>query len=296
MKILVGQYHLNSVGGTETFTYTLVKELHKQGHIVDLLTFIPGYVSDFITQEIPNIQVNVMKTDKHDVSLVNHNVVVDKIKGVLKCEKIIQTCHGVIPPLEKPSINADHLVSISKEIYDDIKKQGFNGSIILNGIDCDRFDIKVPLNTKIKRILSLAQSESANKLLQKTCDILGCELITLNKNTNPKFDIENDINNVDLVVGLGRSAYDAIACGRPVFIWDDRNYQGNLGDGYLTIDNFNELIKTNCSGRRYKKPYTAEQIALEIQEHYNHNDSQLYRDLALTEFNITKQVKKYLEI
>lgn len=294
MKILVGQFHLNTIGGTETFTYTLIKELVKQGHKVELITLHPGYVSNLIQQQF-GIVANQL-TYNYDLSLVNHNVVVDKIRTLgIKTKKLIQTCHGTIPPLEKPSSNADYHVAISKEIEHDINLQGFTEtSVIMNGIDCERFCPIKPLNEKITKILSLTQSEQSNIFLNDVCSILECQLQTLNKNRNPKFDIEHDINDADLVVGLGRSAYDALACGRPVFVWDNRSYQGSLGDGYLTKESFSEFIKNNCSGRRYKKIYSPEQVANEINENYNSKSSDIYRKLALNEFNITKQVQKYL--
>lgn len=297
MNILVGQYHLNTIGGTETFTYTLCKELYKQGHNINLFTLNPGFVSNILESEIPNLKTNNIDYKKYDICLVNHNIVVDSLKKELPDARIIQTCHGTIPKLEEPSVNADCYVSISEEVNKYVNSLGFsNSSVILNGIDCDKFDVKNPINKKIKRILSLAQSNKANIILSEVANILNAELITINKNKNPIFEIQNIINSVDIVIGLGRSAYDAIACGRPVFIWDFRDYQGNLGDGFLTIDNFKEVVRNNCSGRRYNKRYTAKSIAKEILEKYNFNNSQYYRDLALKEFNIKKQVQKYLDL
>ena len=294
MKILVGQYHLNSIGGTETFTYTLVKELVRQGHFVDLITFVPGFLSNMLEQET-GIPTNVIRESHYDIALVNHNIVVDKIRSLGVVENIIQTCHGIIPNLEFPTNNANKHIAISKEIEDNINEKGFtNTEIILNGIDCNRFNPVITLNSRIRNIVSLSQSESANTTLSIVCNLLGCNLITFNKNTNPTFAIEKFINQGDLVVGLGRSAYDAIACGRPVFVWDERDYQGNLGDGYLTVDNFDDFAINNCSGRRNKKVYTPELIAKEILENYNSNDMSNYRQLALDKLNIEKQVQKYL--
>lgn len=293
MRILVGQNHMNTIGGTETFTYTLVHELVKQGHDVGLYTIVEGSVSNRLKKELPGIEVNKFNSS-YDVALVNHNTTVKHIRDKGYCDNIIQTCHGTLPELEQPSPYASSHVSISKEIKDYLKSLNFESNIILNGIDCNRFKPVNPIRKKIRHILSLSQSRKANSILEEACNIIGCDLITFNKHTNPTFYIEDYINECDVVVGLGRSAYDSMACGRPVFIWDCRAYQGNLGDGFIKPYNELGVINYNCSGRYYKNEYNAKEIAKEILENYDYKESGYYRELALDKFNIEKQVEKYL--
>lgn len=292
MNILVGQFHMNSLGGTEEFTYTLCKILKKIGHNVDLITFNPGFLSDKLTNEF-NIPVNNL-SNNYDICLTNHNNVVRLIRSRFPNLTIIQTSHGIIPELEKFDNLANKFVSISAEIQNHFSN--FNSTIIWNGIDTDRFKPNKPLNAKIKRILSLTQSNKANKIIQDVCDKLDCELLHFDKNRNPKFNIEDDINNSDLVFGLGRSAYTAMSCGRPVFVWDFRHYMGNLGDGFLTPDNYNSMMENNTSGRKFNKSYTSDDIVKEIKEKYSKNLLDDMRSISLTDFNMEKQISKYLSL
>lgn len=57
MKILIGQNHLHTIGGSETYTYTLVEELVRRGHHVDLVCNVPGMVSEIMKQNF-KIRVN----------------------------------------------------------------------------------------------------------------------------------------------------------------------------------------------------------------------------------------------
>lgn len=50
---------------------------------------------------------------------------------------------------------------------------------------------------------------------------------------------------------MGRGALEAMFCERAVIVFD---YQG--GDGLVTENNFEEIIKCNLSGRRFKSNIT----------------------------------------
>jgi hypothetical protein len=294
MKILVGQNHLHTIGGTETFTYTLIKELVRQGHEVELATFYMGLLSNKIEEDF-SIKPNRL-TNNYDLSLVNHNPVVEMIRELgIRTKKLIQTSHG-FHEMERPSSKADIIVAISEEVSKSVEGLGFEKPrVILNGVDCERFNIRTELNPQIKNILSLSQSEKANSLLKKVSANLACNFESFNKDKNPIFNVEDAINRSDLVFGLGRSAFDALACGRPVFIWDNREYQGNLGDGYLTDKNFDDFVLNNCSGRRLKKFYSADEITEVIKDNYSDN-SVANRNIALEKTNIEIQVQKYLNL
>lgn len=288
MKVLVANNYFEKMGGSETFCYTLIEELKRAGHEVEYFTFYKGIISEKIERELG---VRFMSKWKYDLILANHHTCVRYLahKG-----KIIQTCHGVFPSLERPSKFADGHVSISEEIATHLLDKGFKSKVILNGINCDRFSVKQPINSQLKNVLSLCQSDEANDLLKKACDILGINLFQLNKNINPKWEVEEVINEVDLVVGLGRSAYEAMACGRPVLIFDDRGYFDSYSDGYLNEENIDFSIINNCSGRFYKKRLGLDDLVKELQK-YSPKEGLFLREYALRNLNIRNQVEKYFE-
>ena len=287
LNILVANSKLNSIGGSETFSYTLISELKKQGHFVEYFTFEKGLVSD----KIENILGVFFKTkNKYDLILANHNTCVEKLYGI---GYIIQTCHGIFPKLEKPSIFSNAYVSISQEIQESLSMHGISSKIILNGIDLSRFRCVNKLNNNLKSVLSLCHSIEANKLLKEVCLDLNIELKIAYKYDKPVFEIENKINEVDLVIGLGRSAYEAMACGRPVVVWDNRKYFSSVGDGYVkNILGFSVI--NNCSGRYLNKEYTKDDLKQEILK-YNHLDSIFFREFAEKKLNITSVVHEYFD-
>lgn len=285
MKILITNHWLKKLGGSETFTYTLAKELQRKGHEVHFFTNVEGLVSNRLLAE--GVKRSNLKS-KYDLILANHHTTVDKVHHL---GPTIQTCHGVIPKLEQPSENADILVAISEEVALHIKTT----HIIRNGVDCQRFKPSRKLPSKPKKILSLVHSDEANILLRKLCKELNIHLLPFNKYSNPIWDIERIINQCDLVISLGRGVYEAMACGVAVVVFDKRPYQKAMADGYLSKDIIDKVIKNNCSGRFFKHEFTKEELASEIQK-YNPKDGVFLRNYALEHFNIEYQAEKYLNL
>ncbi|MCL6219178.1 UDP-glycosyltransferase [Zunongwangia pacifica] len=287
LNILVATSHLNRLGGSVTFTYALIEELKGRSNIeVEYFTFEKGIVSNKIENELG---VNFLSRNKYDLILANHNTIVEKLYGL---GFIIQTCHGIFPSLEQPSFLSDAYVAISQEVLDHIGKIGKPVKLIYNGINLNRFREFKPVSKKLKTILSLCQSDKANLFIKEVCEDHGFRFLGYNKNENPIWEIENMINDSDLVIGLGRSAYEAMACGRPVIIYDNRSYFPEFGDGYV-LENLGLSLINNCSGRYFKKKISKKELYLEFNK-YNPSDGYLLREFAEKELDVSKNVSKYL--
>lgn len=288
MNILIATNHLEKIGGTESYTYALINELVKRGHKVEYFTFFRGEIS----KRIESLGVKFRSHIFYDLILANHNTTVNHL---YKRGYIIQTCHGTTVGVESPTSRANHIVSISHEVHDYLKEKGFQSSIIYNGIDCERFYPQKPTSSQLKHVLSLCQSEKANDIIKGACQQLGVSFSKINKYTENIWDIEKAINNADLVVGIGRSLYDAMACGRPVISFDCRCYSKNYGDGYLTPSNIQQSLMYNCSGRFSKKQWDQTSFIEELKK-YNAKDGIFFRNFALSHLNIKNVVDQYLNL
>lgn len=287
-SILVATNHLVQGGGSETYTYTIIKELLRRDFEVEYFTFSKGEFSDRMEK---GTGVKFLSKKKYDLILANHTTCVEALMGL---GFIIQTCHGIYPELEQPSRCANFHVAVSKEVQSHLLLKGFNSVVIMNGIDVSKFYSRKRINEKLTNVLSLCQSEQANNFLQKVCDTLGLNFIFLDKNVNPTWSVEDVINEADLAIGLGRSAYEAMACGRPVIIFDDRAYSDSFADGYIT-DNFINSLSCNCSGRFYKLKLTEEEMVEEF-EKYNTVDGEILKKYIYDNMTIELVVDKYLNL
>lgn len=296
MNILVTNNTFGHIGGSETYAYTFIEELKKRNFNVDAM---PGMtINGKIGEMVRGLGVDINPQPKHnnyDAVLGSHTSTMIKVKH-LSCP-IVQTCHGVYVEPEQPSPYANIYVSISDEVKNHLKNKGYESTIIYNGVNLDRFKPTKKINKELKVVLSLSQSQSLNNTLKRVCDSLGLQFKYRNKYSNPIFNIENEINEADLVVTLGRGAYESMACGRPVLVLDQRPYvsKSPIGDGMVTIDNINELMKYNCSGRLTNTVYSDQMIINEFKK-YDHTIGEFLRVFAERELDIKKQVDKYLNL
>ena len=290
MKILLGTHYLAKTGGTESYTYALATELKRLGHEVEHFANVRGGVSSLLEEK----GVPFMSADHYDLILANHNTVVEKLWTY---GFIVQTCHGNIAELEQPSPFADTYVSVSEEVRDHLQSLGFqSAAVIPNGIDCNRFYPKKPASQTLTTVLSLCQSDVANDFIRKCCEAINVEFLCSNKFTDNVWSIEELINQSDLVIGLGRSAYDAMACGRAVLVYDFREYMGEfLGDGMLTPETIGKSMYCNCSGRASRMKFN-EQTFVEEMQKYSPELGAWSREYALQNLNIEQAVQRYLDV
>jgi len=288
MKILLTNNHLVGLGGSETFTYTVAKELVSRGHSVDVFTFAKGLMSD----EISKFANVVDEPDKeYDLILINHNSCLRKLDGISGFK--IFTSHGIYPALEQPEKGANMYIAISEEVKGHLANKSFESELLYNGVDCERFFPKKPIRKELKKIFSLCQGRFAQDVLRQACKILDIELIETNSGQR-EWNIEDYINKADLVVSLGRGAYESMACGRNVLVYDARPYGlNNCGDGIVTSENVKELLKNNLSGRNKQIAFDVATIVEELKK-YDPEQGERNRQFALENFDIKKQVDKYI--
>ena len=292
-RVLLANQFLKNLAGTETFIYTFGKELERRGYKVDVFTFEPGQLSDQFFTITPKSKNKLRK--EYDYIFINHNTCLDYLKDVRGVK--IFTSHGIYLKLEQAKEGADFYVGISQEVRDHLIDNGFDTEVIHNGIDCERFKPRKPIHKKLKRVLSICKDldenfNDANNVIEEACNKLGIEFMK----ARDVWDLENKMNEVDLVVSLGRGAYEAMACGRAVLVFDKRHYmKESKGDGIVTKDNIDEILKNNFSGRRYNIKFDIDSLVNELQK-YDQSMGDFNREYALEHFNIKKQVDKYFEL
>ena len=290
MKILVANRHLQSIGGSETFTYTLIMELKRMGYELEYFTLYKGIVSKKIEESGVQFSTQV----NYDLILAGQVDTITELRRLKFTGPLIQICHGVLTKGEQPHPDADGYIAISEEVQKHLGALNYMAPVILNGIDTTRYRPTRKLRKIPKVIASLVQTDEAHQLIADAASQLGMEVIRLNKYQDKIWEIEKEINKADIVVSLGRGCYEAMACGRPVVIFDKRRYQASLADGYLSPGKFDDLVRTNCSGRAEKLTFSVDDLVSEIKK-YNPEDGPSLRMIALDKLNIHKQANEILK-
>lgn len=284
MNVLITIRDLEELGGSQTFTYTLATALKAQGHSVQYMTKKEGIVSDKLKEQ--NIKKKSRKT--FDLIICQH---FRPKSSVARGDSTIQIIHGLIDA-EKPLKYIDKYFVISEEIKDALD---IDATVINNPVDLERFKPQKPINERLTVVLSLCQGKQANNLVKMVCQDMGLKLKSMSKWDNRVFNVEDEINKADLVVTYGRGAYESLACGRPVVVFDSRDYTPSYSDGYLEREHhIKESMKNNFSGRRFKMKMTKQSLKAEF-ERYNYRFSHGYRLFAENNYDSSNLAKFILE-
>jgi len=286
MRVLMTNHHLWQPGGSETWTDTVSRELVRRGHDVEVLAAVPGLYAEIIS-----CPVVVEPTGRYDLALVNQNSGMPRAASV--ADRVIMTCHGVYPDLEQPVPGAHRYVSVSEEVQQHLFHLGFLSEVILNPIACDIFAPVRPIRSTVRRVLSLCHGEDAMSLVQSACDRLGVEFVAIRGARS--YSAPSLMNEVDLVVGLGRTAMEGMACGRAVLVLDSRDYSPAYMDGLVDRHTVDEFASSNFSGRARRIAPTEDEVVKLISS-FDPSSGAANREFVLRELEVTKQVDKYLEL
>ena len=306
MNILVASNNLKTTG-LGTFIYTQVSELISRGHNVDVVTFHDGKVGEKLSSHVIELD-NVKKS--YDLILTHQNDITFELINRNVSGYVIFTVHGVIfdlndVPKKEILYYIDKVVCVSQAIQKFLSEKNIDSLLNYQLVDCERFSPKNMLREKNIKVLSMVRGSKSNSLIRCACEILDYEYIGwqkpvdyyfhLNDEDDVIFNVEDRINEADIVVGIGRIIYESLSCGRNALVFDDREYQGNLGDGMVTPDNIDNFIMDNFSGRYNNKSFSLEDLVEELKK-YDSTYSNFFRNHVKTNFNVKDLIDKYLEL
>lgn len=281
MKILMTNVQL-MCGGSETWTYTMAKELIDRGHDVEFFTVLGG---EWRPQFEKLGKVHYHYRDEYDLILCNHNSCQQVISS--KQCPMIRTCHGPEVRQEQPMRGADYYVSVSPEVQKNLEKRGFTSEVIRNGIDPDVFkpvrgNLKEP-----KKVLYMTDFEDNVHTVKSACAINGLDLYVIGTR-NSVWDTPKLMDEADIIISLGRGAYEGMMMDKQVLVYD------GIGDGWLSENTWPEYVTRNCSGRTNQFKWSSEEMS-DMLRSYKPSDGE-NRSLAIREHNIKDKCDRYLEI
>ena len=111
-------------------------------------------------------------------------------------------------------------------------------------VDLARFAQRGTIGESPKRVLLLGNNNlngDRREQLLGACEEIGLEHVERGRNA-PRTTLapEQEINQVDIVIGSGRSIVEAMACGRAAFVYDHLG-----GDGWVTPESYPALEAIN---------------------------------------------------
>lgn len=295
MKILVTNNTLGNIpGGSEWHAHELCLALKRKGCDVHAYSPTLGWFAENLKKEGVDVFSNPPEGD-YDLILASHLSTINSLNRKKTRGKLVQICHGVYPSLEQPSSKIDHHVAISEEVKQHLKIKGFESTIIFNGVDHSRYK---PSEESGSGVVSMCQGELANKMIKNACNELNVGFTELNKFKSYRYDLYDVIPKFDVVVSLGRGAYEAMACNKKLLVLDSRHYVSSykaIGDGIASLENVDEFMKNNCSGRSKNLMYSQSDVTAAIKKLLSSQNPNL-RGFSESNLNIDLQADKYISI
>ena len=301
LNILLTNHHLKALGGSEIFTLTIAEKLNKLGHNVIVYS---KYLGELVNK-LSNVNVTFIddlhkvKDYPFDIAHVHHNINALEVRYQFPKLPIVYISHGVLPFLEQPpfiDLKISKYIAISEEVKANLLNKIPHNTVEIfrNVIDLNKFNTKrkVSLIPKKALVISSRLDNIKESNIREACKRLNIEV----KFVGNKYGVvEQDklqllIEDADIVFSLGRGAMEAMICGRVPIIYD---YLG--GDGMVTPDNFEEIMKNNFSGRRFAKQFSVNEL-IEIIKNYKPEFGEVLKEKAQKFFNADTQIQKLLEI
>lgn len=277
------------IGGTDSFNYAVGTALQELGYTV--YYYAPDMDGTGVTERhLRGRGIVPYGGQPLDFCIANQQ---SGAHFVGRCP-VLQVVHSAYTMLEYPVKGATVYSAVSEEIRDYLDGKGFHGiPVVLNGIDLVRFRPTGGLR-EVPQVLSICQGDDV--MLSRACSSLGYRFRSVPKSVDARiWDIENLIGDADIVVGIGRSLYDAMACGRACISWDNRGLNPYSGCGYVTADSWYAFAHTNFTGRGYPQIRTIDGLVRELRK-YRPSDGGVMRGFAERELDVRKNVARYLSM
>lgn len=241
-------HDLAQIGGTQTWTETMAREMRRRGHEVTVACFLQGLFSDRLREQGFHVTPIGDVADEYDLAIVNHNTCLRQIQD-LTCPKVF-TGHGPAHPIEFMMPGADKYVAVSEEIQAMYLTNPMIPSpeVVRNGIDLERFRLRRPSADAVDNVAIACKNKFAAKSAKVACEKLGYAYEYMHYREAPVEDPWNFYARHDMAIASGRAAYEAMASGCQVLIFDVRSGEMRA-DGWATPDNIADLVTCNCSGR-----------------------------------------------
>jgi hypothetical protein len=161
-------------------------------------------------------------------------------------------------------------------------------------VDLARFSPRGPIGETPRRVLLLGNNLSVDRResVLAAIDQLDLECVELGRygsRTTPT--PEQEINQVDIVIGSGRSIVEAMACARAAFVYD---YLG--GDGWVTRESYEALEAINFAHATSEGAMVTPETLAERLRGYRQSMGSVNLDLARMQHSAARHAEELVAV
>jgi len=269
VKVLLATNSLAHAAGSETYLLTVALALQRLGHEVGLFTFEAGEMSELAGSSGLRVATSEEQLDGgHDAIIVQDGVTSYALAERFPSVPQLFVAHTAdyalqYPPQLSGAVGA--VVALNDRVATRLEALAHCPQLIRlrQPIDTRRF---IPLSSLPSRPASLTvlsnylQGERLEIVRQAARDLgMSIAVVGVSEGGEPTLSPEEYLYRSDIVLGCGRSALEAMACGRAVYVF------GHIGaDGWVTPETYEALEQDGFAGRGSRSVTDADELRTEL--------------------------------
>jgi hypothetical protein len=251
MEIVLGTLEFGAIGGAATYTLTVAGELQLLGHEVTIFAAETGELA----REAEDRGIRVASGEAALPSDCDVIYAQDRATAYLLAERFPG----------RPQALCMHSGSSELDRWQPPQLAGIVGAVVVlhdrlarraaafaqreeivrlrQPVDLARFAPRAAIGESPRRVLLLGNNLSGDRRRQvlRACEETALECMELGRYApESSLTSEQAMNQVDIVIGSGRSVVEAMACGRAAFVYDALG-----GDGWVTLESYPALEGIN---------------------------------------------------
>jgi hypothetical protein len=251
MQIVLGTLEFGAIGGAATYALTVAVELQSLGHEV---TIFAGETGE-LAREAEGRGIRVSSAEAELPAECDVIYAQDRASAYLLADLFpgtpqalcMHSGSSVLDRWQPPQLPG--IVSAVVVLHDRLARRAASFAQreqivrLRQPVDLARFAPRGPISESPKRALLLGNNLSVDRResVLRACADVGLEVTELGRyGERSTLTPEAEVNQVDIVIGSGRSIIEAMACARAAFVYD---YLG--GDGWVTRDTYEALERIN---------------------------------------------------
>ena len=282
MNVALATLGFASPGGSETYVLTVAEQLQRLGHEVTILAGETGPMSDFVADRGLTVTSDLGALPKApDALVVQDSVLAYRLAELYpdtpQLFRAASDLYDLQLPPAMPGVVSD-VVACSERVRRRVRHLALAHRIhrLRQPIDTERFMPAGAPSARPRRALLLGNYLRGRRLetIQTALERRGLTCHRVGALGEATCEPEQAIWAADLVVAKGRAALEAMACGKPVLIYDQFG-----GDGWVTAERYEAMEADNFAGLSAPLVLTGERLDEELAD-YHPDMGTVNRELA----------------
>lgn len=252
MQLVLGTHHFSSLGGSETYLLTISEQLERLGWEVVIFSPELGEMAEIARARSIRVEDSVTALPEECGAVLAQ----DAVTSLLLTQRyprvpLVFVTHGagrelMVPPQLSGVASAVVVMNDRVRARVEAMRERYPVVRLHQPVDTERFSPRVPPRKPPEVVLLFGNNLRGprKQMIVEECTALGLKCRQLGRHGVADCATETVLNDADIVIGYGRCALEALACGRAVYVFDHLG-----GDGWVTGETYAAMEADGFGGR-----------------------------------------------